>query len=47
METQTSSGDSLILCGPDQVQLPDVYLYLIAPHYGRMVRTSFLKVIHA
>jgi hypothetical protein len=27
--------------------LPDVYLYLIALHYGRMVRSPFLKVIHA
>src|SRR3954462_831993 len=32
----------LILCGADQVQFPDIYLYLIAPRYRRVVRAPFL-----
>ena len=41
-ETQTSNGDSLILCGADQVQFPDIYLYLIVLHNRRMVPAPFL-----
>jgi hypothetical protein len=34
---------SLIRCGADQIRFPDIYLYLITPHYERMVLASFLS----